>query len=90
MHARIRLFENLLHLSYKLPLKKWQVRNKEERDTVAQKKKNIQKEFRSKLGIIVDKPKHGFGNTNDGNTSCRFFLNHNISAAITGIDINLI
>lgn len=27
LHAWIRFFENLLHLSYKLPIKKWQVRD---------------------------------------------------------------
>ncbi|XP_071571307.1 uncharacterized protein [Temnothorax nylanderi] len=43
-----------------------------------------------KLGLIVDKPKSGFGNTNDGNTARRFFENESISAAITGVDEDLI
>ena len=30
LHARIRLFEFLLHLSYKINIKKWKIRSKEE------------------------------------------------------------
>ena len=40
--------------------------------------------------MIIDKPKPGFGNTNDGNTARRFFAKVEISAAITKIDIVLI
>ena len=42
------------------------------------------------MGLIVDVPKAGFGNTNDGNTSRRFFMNPDLSAKITGLDENLI
>lgn len=42
------------------------------------------------MGLIVDKPKPGFGTTNDGNTARRFFSYPSASAAITGIDANLI
>nr|CAI5842224.1 unnamed protein product [Callosobruchus analis] len=42
------------------------------------------------MGLIVDKPKPGYGNTSDGNTARRFFRNIEISAAITGLDVNLI
>lgn len=54
------------------------------------KKKEIQEEFRTRLGLIVDVPKAGFGNSNDGNTSRRFFADHELSATITGIDSGLI
>ena len=40
--------------------------------------------------LIVDVPKANFGNSNDGNTSRRFFNNAETSANITGIDKNLI
>ena len=72
MHARIRLFEAILHLGYKLPVKKWQLKNENDKKIVNAKKKEIQEEFRTRLGLIVDVPKAGFGNSNDGNTSRRF------------------
>jgi hypothetical protein len=42
------------------------------------------------MGLIVDVPKPGFGNTNDGNTSRRFFAGPDLAAEITGVGINLI
>lgn len=38
----------------------------------------------------MDVPKAGFGNTNDGNTSRRFFANPELAAEITRVDYNLI
>lgn len=61
----------------------------DQKHTVRQPKIEIQKEFKNKLGLIVDLPKPGFGNTNDGNTS-QFFLNRELAAKITGISIKLI
>lgn len=86
LHARIRLFETILHLAYKLPLKKWQVRTAEEKKTVKENKQRIQDEYRERTGLINDKPKPGFGNSNSGNTSRRFFDDLNVAAEITGID----
>ena len=60
------MFEAVLHLGYKLPVKKWQLK----KENV--KKKEIQEEFRTRLGLIVDVPKTSFGNSNDGNTRRRF------------------
>ena len=91
LHARIRCFESLLHLSYKLPVKKWQKRlNEDEKRLISDRKKKIQDEFKSKMGILVDIPKVGFGNTNNGNTSRRFFNDPETSADITGVDFRLI
>ncbi|KAL0810228.1 hypothetical protein ABMA28_000592 [Loxostege sticticalis] len=90
LHATIRFFECLLHISYKLPVKSWQVRGEENKKIVADRKRNIQKQFREKLGLLVDVPKQGFGNTNDGNTARRFFANPDIVHEITGIDRDLI
>lgn len=89
LHGWIRFFECLLHIAYKLPLKKWQARG-DDKTIVAENKKRIQNEFKEKLGLIVDKPKPGFGNSNDGNTARRFFKNPEVSADITRIDIELI
>lgn len=73
LHARIKFFESLLHLSYKLEVKKWQFRNEEDKNAVKRRKATIQEDFKNILSLIVDIPKAGFGNTNDGNTSRRFF-----------------
>lgn len=40
--------------------------------------------------MLVDIPKAGFGNTNDGNTSRRFFAGPETASKITGVDIDLI
>lgn len=90
LHARIRLFESILHLSYKLTVKKWQLRSDEDKTIVKERKKTIQEKFRSELGLIVDVPKTGFGNSNDGNTSRRFFSNPELAAEITGIALDFI
>lgn len=89
LHGWIRFFECLLHLSYKLPFKKWQARGEEHKKIVNIQKKLIQAKFRSQLDLLVDKPKPGFGATN-GNTTRRFFDNADFSANITGIAIEII
>ena len=90
LHARIRFFENILQLSYRLTIKKWQKRTKADKEAVELRKKEIQKRFKSEIGLLVDFPKANFGNTNDGNTSRRFFNDYEISASITGVNINII
>lgn len=90
LHARIRFFESILHLAYKIPLKKWQLRTLSDKIILKERKINIQEKFKSKLGLIVDVPEPGFGNTNDGNTSRRFFNNPELVAEITGVDLQLI
>jgi hypothetical protein len=87
---RIRFFESLLHLSYKLPIQKWQARSDEDKKVVSEKEQIIQKSFKEEMGLLVDIPKAGFGNTNDGNTSRRFFAEPEVSARITGLDVTLI
>lgn len=90
LHGWIRMFECLLHVAYKIPIKKWQARGKEDQSIVSQRKAEIQKKFKERCGLIVDKPKPGFGNSNDGNTTSRFFQNPNVSSKITGVDVSLI
>ena len=90
LHTRIRFFESLLHLSYHIPIKKWQARTQDDNIIVAETKKNIQNKFKEKMGLLVDIPTAGFGNTNDGNTSRRFFSDPQTSSCITGVNIGLI
>jgi len=90
LHARIRLFERILHVAYKLPVQKWQLRSEDEKAIVKQRKLEIQEELRTKMGLLVDVPKPGCGNTNDGNRSQKFFADPELAGAITGIYVNLI
>ncbi|CAH0547153.1 unnamed protein product [Brassicogethes aeneus] len=91
LHARIRILESLLHVAYRLPLKKGRInKKKDDVSIINQRKAEIQKDFRVKMGLLVDMPRTGFGNTNDGNSSRRFFENPELVAEITGIDIKLI
>lgn len=89
LHAWIRFFECILHVAYKLPLKKWQVRGEGNKEIVVNRKKYIQEKFYREMGT-VDKPKPGFGNSNDGNTARRFFRDPEMSALITGVHLELI
>lgn len=89
LHGWIRFLECLLHLAYKLPIQKWQARGSD-KEKVAETKQYIQSQFKEKLGLIIDKPKPGFGNSNDGNTARRFFKNAVVSADITNLDLQLI
>lgn len=42
------------------------------------------------MGLILDTPKQGFGNTNDGNTARRFFDYPEITSSITGVNKEII
>ncbi|XP_022828240.1 uncharacterized protein LOC111357680 isoform X1 [Spodoptera litura] len=90
LHAWIRSFECLLHISYRLDFKKWQARSKADKDHLKLRSEIIKDKFKKELGLIVDKPKPGYGNSNDGNTARRFFSNAALSAEITGLDVDLI
>ncbi|CAH0560552.1 unnamed protein product [Brassicogethes aeneus] len=90
LHARIRLFESILHLLYKLTVKKWQLRSDGDKAIVKERKQIIQEKFRRETGLIVDVPKTGFENTNNCITSRRFFANPELAAEITEVDFNLI
>lgn len=89
LHSWIRTFECVLHLAYKLPIASWRV-NKDNKFTVEENKTRIQSEFKSRMSLIVDKPKPGFGNSNDGNVARKFFQNYETSANITGVNQELI
>lgn len=79
--------EYFLHLSYRLEIKKWQVRGQNVQ-AMKIRKNQIQKRFKVETGLIVDKPKPGgSGTSNDGNTARRFFSDPKKTAAITGLDV---
>ena len=87
LHAWIRIFECVLHLSYKLEVRKWQARSAEDKKAVQAKKAEIQRRFRDEMGLVVDMPKAGgSGTTNDGNTARRAFRDVNKLSQVTGVD----
>ncbi|CAH1102018.1 unnamed protein product [Psylliodes chrysocephalus] len=90
LHAKIRLFKFILHLTYKLKVKKYRgIKSKEEKDLEDQTKREIQTRLRTETGLLIDMPKSNFGNRNDGNTSRRFFENPTLAAELTGISYKL-
>ena len=63
----------------------------DEQISVDSEKKRIQKEFSTKLGLVVDRPSSGgSGNSNDGNTSRKAFHNPDVTARILGVDKRLV
>lgn len=90
LHAWIRSMEMILHISYNLSFEKWSATSPENKKNKDEKKKLVQKRFREEMGLHVDKPRQGTGNSNDGNTARRFFQNYSCSADITGVDVEFI
>lgn len=93
LHAKIRFMEHILHIAYDLsfgPHGETVRRNEINKEKRAKEKQRIQNEFREELGLIIDTPKQGSGNTNDGNTARRFFQDPDITSKITGVNVNLI
>lgn len=85
LHVWIQSFEALLHIAYRIEIKKWQIRGPENKARLEERKKTIQKLFKRELGLIVDKPKSGAVNTNVGNTARGFFSDATTSR-ITGLN----
>lgn len=74
LHAWIRCMEMILHISYNLSFQTWSATSEEKKRLKQEKKVEVQKRFREELGLNIDKPRQGTGNSNDGNTARRFFL----------------
>lgn len=64
----------MLHISYRLEIKSWQVRGTENKNIISKTKRYVHR-FRSELGLLVDMPKQQTGDTNDSNTARKFFRN---------------
>lgn len=89
LHAWIRCFECILHIAYRMPIQKWQVRSTD-KSVVQQTKLDIQEKLRNEMCLLVDIPKSGSGNTNSGNTARRFFQQPKLAALLTGVSEELI
>lgn len=91
LHAYIRFMECILHISYRLQVPKWMARlSNEEKEVIQKKKEKVIRDFRTETGLLIDTPKPGGGNTNDGNTARRFFADPVTSSRLTGVDQKLI
>lgn len=90
LHARINVMECLLHVAYRLDFKKWSARGEHHQELLQSRKKLIQDRFKDDLNLLIDIVKQGSGTTNDGNTARRFFEFPDKTAAITGLDEDLI
>lgn len=90
LHAWIKTLECMLHIAYRLELKKYMIRQPTDKESVANRKKDIQMRFKNEMGLIIDGVKPGYGTTNDGNTARRFFMNYSKSAQITGLEEEVI
>lgn len=88
LHAYIRFFEWLYHVSIRLDTKSWQKR-KDVKERINAREEHIKNRFHSEMGLRVGIIIQGKGTTHDGNTARRFFENPSKSADITGIN-NLI
>ena len=80
----------LLHIAYRAEIQKWRVSSAAEKEKVKRKKQEIHDRFKVKLGLKVDEPKQGAGNTNNGNTARRAFQNEKVFADVCGLDQDLI
>ena len=91
LHCWIRVFEAVLHISYRLPIQQWQVRTDEHRQQLKERKAAVQRRMLSSLGLRVDEPRPGgSGNCNDGNTARRAFQSPEHFAAATVVSELLI
>ena len=90
LHLLINSLEFILHLSYRLPLKKWAIKGVANKKVLNARKQKIKEKLRKKLGILVDSVSHGNGLSNTGNVARKFFNNYEISAEITEIDMDFL
>lgn len=90
LHSYLRCYEYLLHISYKLELQQWQARGTETKENIKKRKKEITDNFYKVMGLVVDQPKQGGGNSNDGNTARKFFAEPEKASNITGINTDII
>ena len=90
LHMWIRFFKCLVHISYRIDIKKWQVRA-EDQASITRRKALIQEKIKWQMGLLVGIPKpRGSGATNDGNMTRRFFSDPALYADMTGLEETLI
>ncbi|KAK4881633.1 hypothetical protein RN001_004952 [Aquatica leii] len=86
LHAHLRCYEYLLHITYKLELQQWQARGENAKEKVKERKSKIATFFYKEMSLVLDQPKQGGGNSNNGNTAQFFLKNLSLVSQITEID----
>ena len=66
------IFECILHISYRLTIKKWQIRGDAAVKNCNSRKKNLQTELWNKLGLLVDFPRDSGSGSLIGKISLKF------------------
>src|SRR5262249_42375254 len=90
LHLWIRSFEWLLHISYRLPVKKWQM-HAHLQQIMKERKRELQDRFFRQMAFRVDFPSStGSGNTNNGNVARLAFSKPAILSEILELDVDLI
>ncbi|KAL7290927.1 hypothetical protein TKK_0015654 [Trichogramma kaykai] len=89
LHAEIKVFEHLLHISYRLELGEWDIRA-DMQDRFKERKKKIQDILYTKIGVKVDLCLQGHGTTNTGNVARRCFENSELFAECLEINSVLV
>ena len=90
-HCWIRVYETLLRISYRLPVRQWQLRKEEHRKAARQVKAEVQQRMLDAMGLYVDEQRpDGTDNSNDVPAAKTAFKRSEEFAAATGIDQQLI
>ncbi|XP_062543340.1 uncharacterized protein LOC134210917 [Armigeres subalbatus] len=90
LHAWMRFFECLLHISYRMDFKKWQV-SKILKEAYLKRKQLIQKRLYDSFGVRVDQPRQGgAGSSTTGNICRRAFSNPNLLSEALNVNEELI
>ena len=70
LHAWVKFLGCMPHISYKMPIIKWQARTEDEKNIVKLRKVEVRAEFRKMMGLVIDQPRVGeAGTSNDSNTA---------------------
>jgi hypothetical protein len=90
-HAWIRVFEFVVNLSIKLPVKVWQARGEKVKAIIAKREQKLKEKFWSNFGLKINQPRpNGAGNSNNGNTSRRAFQDPQKLATILELEFTLV
>ena len=79
----------LTDISYRIEVQKWLISSAEDQVKVSAKKKLVHDRFKAELGLRIDEPKRGAGNTNHGNLARRAFEQEEKFAKICELDESL-
>lgn len=91
LHLWIRSFEWMLHLSYRIFAKTWQMRGPKLRGELETRKADLQKRFLAEMSLRVDFPSsQGAGNTNNGPLARAAFGQPETLAKVLSIEEDLI